>query len=149
MKKIDDLFTVKNGIPTTGLILSKSRSEGLIAFLRPSSSQARTLSGWIEKALLRKEQVYPAQTLFVSTNGEGSHSYAYVSPLEFACNSVSVLLPKLEMTLTQKIFYAHCITMNRFRFSYGRKPKGSRLKTMELPDYPEEWSLKMPTLTWS
>jgi uncharacterized protein YfkK (UPF0435 family) len=47
---------------------------------------------------------------------------------------VSVLIPKREMTLLEKIYYARCITKNRYRFSYGRKPKGKRLGMINLPD---------------
>ena len=37
------------------------------------------------------------------------------------------------MSLEEKLFYAVCITKNRYRFSYGRKPKGKRLKSLVLP----------------
>ena len=37
------------------------------------------------------------------------------------------------MTLLEKLLYALCITHHRFKFSYGRKPKGMRLKQILLP----------------
>ena len=37
------------------------------------------------------------------------------------------------MPLFEKIFYAYCISINRFKFSYGRKPKGERLENIMLP----------------
>ena len=81
--------------------------------------------------------IFPAETLYVSTNGQGSHTYAYVSTFNFVPNSdVSVLLPKRAMSLQEKLYYAHCITNNRYKFSYGRKPKGNRLKSIMLPEYP-------------
>ena len=43
------------------------------------------------------------------------------------------------MTLNEKIYYARCITMNRYKFSYGRKPKGERLKQIGLPDIAPSW----------
>lgn len=46
---------------------------------------------------------------------------------------MTVLLPKREMTLKEKLFYAMCITHNRFKFSYGRKPKGQKLAEILLP----------------
>jgi hypothetical protein len=70
----------------------------------------------------------------VSTDGQGSHTYTYVSSFEFVPNSnVAVLIPKEEMSLQEKLYYAACITNNRFKFSYGRKPKGERLKDILLP----------------
>lgn len=72
--------------------------------------------------------------MFVSTDGQGSHTYSYVSSEEFVPNSnVAVLMPKKEMTLQEKIYYSLCITKNRYRFSYGRKPKGERLSKTQLP----------------
>ena len=38
-----------------------------------------------------------------------------------------------KMTLREKLFYAMCISHNRFKFSYGRKPKGDRLASILLP----------------
>src|SRR5260363_190716 len=48
----------------------------------------------------------------------------------------TLLLPKQKMTLAEKIFYAKAISLNRSKFSYGRKPKGERLKSIKLPDHP-------------
>src|SRR5580704_11756759 len=93
--KLDDLFFVRNGIATTGLTIKSHPDDYSIPFLRPASSQDRTLSGWIDRRSITEDQIFPAETLFVSTNGEGSHTYAYVSSFEFACNSdVSPLVPK-------------------------------------------------------
>ena len=81
-----------------------------------------------------KKHVYSIGSLFVSTNGEGSHSYSYVSIEDFVPNSdVSVLIPKSEMSIELKLYYAKCITQNRYLFSYGRKPKGKRLAGLLLP----------------
>lgn len=140
MTKVDDLFDIKNGMSTKDLEIALGPVRDGIPFLRPASTQERTLAGWIARSAVPKGKIFPARTLFVSTNGEGSHTYAYVSSFEFACNSdVSVLVPKREMVVQEKIFHARCITMNRFRFSYGRKPKGDRLKSIPLTDFPAGW----------
>ncbi len=138
--RLDELFDVRNGIASTSLHVSLSETLNSVPYLRPASTQQRTIAGWVKKYEVGEDNIYPPETLFVSTNGEGSHSYAYVSQFDFACNSdVSVLIPKRDMTLHEKVYYARCITMNRFKFSYGRKPKGNRLKTVELPNSPPEW----------
>ncbi len=132
--RLEDLFEVRNGVVSTGLSVFSKPIPGTVLYLRPASTQQRTIAGWVSRNQVGAKNIYPEETLFVSTNGEGSHSYSYVSRVEFACNSdVSVLLPKREMSLNEKIFYARCITMNRYKFSYGRKPKGERLKKIELP----------------
>lgn len=138
--KLSDLFDVRNGVVSTGLTILSSPAPGTVPYLRPASTQQRTIAGWVFRSEVGEKNIHPEGSLFVSTNGEGSHSYSYVSCFEFACNSdVSVLVCKQEMSLQEKVFYARCITMNRYRFSYGRKPKGDRLKQIELPDIAPEW----------
>ena len=84
--------------------------------------------------------MFPAGTLYISTDGQGSHTFSYVSTFEFVPNSnVSVLIPKRKMSLQEKLYYAHCITNNRYKFSYGRKPKGERLQTVLIPEYPPKY----------
>ena len=80
------------------------------------------------------DEIYPAGTLYVSTDGQGSHTYSYVSVCDFVPNSnITVLIPKRDMTLREKLFYAMFISHNRFKFSYGRKPKGKRLMDILMP----------------
>jgi len=138
--RLDELFDVSNGVASSCLKILERHEAGTIPFIRPASTQRRTVAGWVKRDSLNAENIYPKESLFVSTNGEGSHSYSYVSPFEFVPNSdVAVLTPKREMSLQEKIYFAHCITMNRYRFSYGRKPKGERLKRIELPETIPVW----------
>jgi hypothetical protein len=132
--RLDEIFAVYNGIASTKIELYSDKRENSIAFVRPASTHQRTLSGFLDKDSVETKHIYPKGTLFVSTNGEGSHSYSYVSTMEFVPNSdVSVLVPKEDMSVEEKIYYSLCITKNRYRFSYGRKPKGKRLKSLILP----------------
>jgi hypothetical protein len=151
--RIDELFEVKNGIASSEVKVLLRKETGCIPFIRPASTQQRTLAGWVKRDDMELSNIYPVGSLFVSTNGEGSHSYSYVSNFEFVPNSdVSVLIPKNKtMTLQEKIYYARCITLNRLRFSYGRKPKGARLKSVELPDVLSEWvsAFDMSTVRFS
>jgi hypothetical protein len=157
--RLDDLFTICNGVASTGLSIEPNKQAFHLPYLRPSSTQEGTIAGWVWLRDIDERDIYSSETLFVSTNGEGSHSYAYVSSFDFVANSdVSVLIPKHEMSLLEKIYYAQCITMNRWKFSYGRKPKGKRLASIELPDaMPQkflnidsepyfEWSKKLDSL---
>ncbi|ECG0108575.1 hypothetical protein DDQ45_14080 [Salmonella enterica] len=138
--KLEALFDVRNGVSGSGLPVSEVPVPDSVPYLRPASTQQRTVAGWVPEKAIGTSNIWPEETLFVSTNGEGSHSYSYVSRFRFACNSdVAVLIPKREMTLNEKIYYARCITMNRYKFSYGRKPKGKRLKKIELPEKVPLW----------
>lgn len=132
---LSELFDIENGVAATGLLRSsEKKNENWIPFIRPSYRQSTSIDAYVNKFLVPQEKVYPKGTLYVSTNGQGSHTYSYVSVSEFVPNSdVAVLKPKRPMTLREKLFYAMCISKNRFKFSYGRKPKGGKLQSIMLP----------------
>lgn len=133
---LGDLFEIKNGLASSEVKISQHRTETHnLLYVRPSSTYDNLNAGYLNREEISSQHIFPEGTLFVSTDGQGSHSYAYVSGCEFIPNSnVAVLLPKIAMSNNEKIFYALCITANRYKFSYGRKPKGDRLKILSLPD---------------
>lgn len=138
---LEKLFFVENGIASSQVIRSEIKeNENWIPFIRPSYRQETSIDAYVNKKIVPAEKIFPAGSLYVSTNGQGSHTFSYVSTSEFVPNSdVSVLIPKREMSLQEKLFYAQCITNNRYKFSYGRKPKGLRLKAVLLPEYPPKY----------
>lgn len=132
---LSNLFDVINGTAATDLLrYPTKKSENWIPFIRPSYRQSTSIDAYVNKYLVPQDKVFPKGTLYVSTNGQGSHTYSYVSVTEFVPNSdVAVLIPKKPMTLREKLFYSMCISRNRFKFSYGRKPKGDKLASVMLP----------------
>lgn len=138
---LDKLFIVANGIPSSEVIRSKIKeSENWLPYIRPSYRQETSIDAYVNRKLVPDEKVFPAGTLYVSTDGQGSHTFSYVSTFEFVPNSnVSALIPRRNMSIQEKLYYAHCITNNRYKFSYGRKPKGARLKAIQLPEYPPQY----------
>ncbi|MCY9165734.1 restriction endonuclease subunit S [Bacillus atrophaeus] len=135
-KPLEDIFNVYNGLPSSNLVIQPEKAnEFLIPYIRPSKWQSTSYTGYVDIRTVPKNKVFPEGTLYVSTNGAGSHTYSYVAIESFVPNSdVSVLIPKQEFSLEKKLAYATLITANRFKFSYGRKPKGDKLKTILLPD---------------
>ena len=136
MKRLDELFEVRNGLASSQVEVVDDRDEAYsVAYLCPSKTQAGTIAGFVNPENVPEKHLYPAGTLHVSTNGEGSHTYAYVSLLPAVPNSdVCVLLPRAPMSEKVLRFYAYAITKNRPRFNYARKPKGDRLGRIMLPE---------------
>lgn len=134
-KRLDQIFDLVNGVSSSQVVVQPKRnSDNLVPYVRPSKWQSTSYAGFVDKYLLKKDKFFQAETLYVSTDGAGSHTYSYVSVEEFVPNSnVIVLLPKNNMSLETKLLYAAYITANRFKFSYGRKPKGERLAELLLP----------------
>lgn len=132
---LGELFDVVNGVAASGLLRSDvKRSDNWVPLIRPSYRQSTSIDAYVNRQLVTQDKVFPKGTLYVSTDGQGSHTYSYVSASEFVPNSnVAVLKPKRPMTLREKLFYAMCISRNRFKFSYGRKPKGDKLASVLLP----------------
>jgi len=133
--KLNELFKVKNGLSSSSVDISEDKTDNFnVPYIRPSSNYHNLVAGFVNKNEIKENYIFPSETIFVSTDGQGSHSYAYVSPVEFVPNSnVCVLIPKIKMDLKEKIFYAMIITKNRYRFSYGRKPKWKRFTSISVP----------------
>lgn len=133
---LSTIFKLKNGTASSGIQrINYRRNNNWIPYIRPSYKQSTSIDAYVNKNMFSQDEIYPAETLYVSTNGQGSHTYSYVSVEEFVPNSdVAVLIPRESMTLREKLFYAMCISHNRFKFSYGRKPKGEKLGNILVPN---------------
>lgn len=143
MVPLHQLFDVKNGIASSEVVrLNYKKNNNWLPYIRPSYRQSTSIDAYVNRYAVPQDKIFPKGTLYVSTDGQGSHSYAYVSVSDFIPNSnTCVLLPRREMCLREKLSYALYITFNRYKFSYGRKPKGDRLKKILLPaSIPEEWN---------
>jgi len=144
LETVDTLFDVKNGIPSDKVeVVEHPASEYFIRYLRPSQTYQGSIAGYVDRRTVDDKHIFGEDTLYVSTDGQGSHTYSYVSSFEFILNSnVAVLIPKKDMNINEKLYYSLCITINRFKYSYGRKPKGNRLKTLLIPNIPPAFVYK-------
>lgn len=91
--RLDTLFRVKNGLASGKVERhTKKLTEDYIPYIRPSYKQITSIDAYVIKPTIPSEYIFPAHSLYVSTNGQGSHTYAYVSTSEFVANSdVAVL----------------------------------------------------------
>jgi len=130
--RVKDMFDMDNGYPASLFKLLQDRRPGYVALFRPTSDAHHLVAGWIKEEE-HKDKVYKAGSLMVSTDGEGSHTYAHITPTNFIPNSnTAVLRPKQPMPLSFQLFASIAITNERWRYSYGRKPKGDRLRNLLL-----------------
>lgn len=138
LTNLSNIFDCKSGLQSNLVERFQTKeSSQFIPYLRPSYRQSTSIDAFVNKSTIDTKYIFPEGTIYVSTDGQGSHTYSYVSAFEFVPNSnITVLLPKREMSLQEKLFYAGCITINRYKFSYGRKPKGDRLKSVKIPKFP-------------
>jgi hypothetical protein len=135
--RLDSIFVVRSGLSLGSDARSDEKSgPEFLPYVRPSRTQTTSFVEYVDSDVAGVDNVYPRHTLYVSTNGQGSHTYAWVSVGAFVPNSdVSVLIPKRLMSLQEKLYYAAVVSANRRLFSYGRKPKGERLRGMLVPEW--------------
>lgn len=70
-----------------------------------------------------------AGTLTVALGGQGGAGVTFLQPFPYYCGrDVMILKPKKAMTDQQKLWWATCISANRFRFGFGRQANRSLAK---------------------
>jgi len=74
-----------------------------------------------------------AGSVTVALGGQGGAGVAFLQPFPFYCGrDVMILTARAEMTDQEKLWWAICITANRYRFGFGRQANKS-LPTLVLP----------------
>lgn len=136
MVQIQDLFEVKGGSYITASQLTELPFTNSIPVVGASGVLEKTVVGYINKDKV-SNKIFPQHTIYVSTNGALCCT-AFLAPWEFTGNvDMVALIEKQPLTIRQKLYYCLCINTNKHRFSYGRKPKGTRFSSLEIPA-PEE-----------
>lgn len=134
--KISDLFDTFNGYASSNIkdIEEFSQGNNYIPYKRPSNNILNTIAGYVNSEHIPSKYIFE-NSIMISTDGEGSHTYSYFIKYKFVPNSnVMVLKPKYEFTDIEMIIYSRIITHNRYKFQYGRKPKGTRITEILIPD---------------
>ena len=81
----------------------------------------------------RVEGVDPLPAGSITVAGGGSVMAAFVQPeAYYSGRDLYYLVPRVPMTLRQKLFYCACIKANRYRYSYGRQANRT-LASIEVP----------------
>lgn len=75
----------------------------------------------------------PAGTISVALGGQGGAGVAFLQPFPYYCGrDVMILAAKKPMSEQELLWWATCITANRFRFGFGRQANRT-LKDLDLP----------------
>lgn len=73
----------------------------------------------------------PAGTISVAGGGSVLATFLQPEPY-YSGRDLFYLMPRVEMTDSQKLYYCACIRANRYRYSYGRQANKT-LKTLMVP----------------
>ncbi|MFF0865205.1 restriction endonuclease subunit S [Nonomuraea sp. NPDC003560] len=136
MPRVMDLFVVHYGHSLELNRLEKDTGPRAIAFV---SRTAR--NNGVSARVKRIDSLAPAPAGALSVS-LGGRNYALETSLQvnpFYCGrDVSYLLPKYDMSVKEKLWWAACIRANRYRFNYGRQANKT-LPHLVLPDEVPEW----------
>lgn len=78
--RLDKLFSVRSGISLGPEVRSEAKATAdFVPYVRPSKTQITSFVEFVDTEAIDPSNVYPRHTLYVSTNGQGSHTYAYVA----------------------------------------------------------------------
>jgi hypothetical protein len=136
MPTVSQLFTLKYGHSlelnrleqTTGpeavnFVSRTARNNGVSARIRPIPNLEPAAGG----------------TISVALGGQGGAGTAFLQPFPYYCGrDVMVLTPIEPMSEQEKLWWATCITANRFRFGFGRQANKS-LRNLLLPSEIPQW----------
>lgn len=131
MPTVSDLFTLGYGHSLELNRLQQSSADDAVNFV---GRAARNNGVTARVAPIPGVQPAPAGTISVALNGQGGAGVAFLQPFDFYTGfHVMVLTPKDPMSEQEKLWWAMCITANRFRFGFGRQANRT-LKDLVLPD---------------
>lgn len=131
---LDSLFHVKYGSNLELNALTEDE-EGINFVSRTSKNNG------ISAKVRRIDGLQPIEAGVLTVAGGGSvlETFLQAEPF-YSGRDLYYLTPAVEMTVSQKLFYAKCISSNRYKYSYGRQANKT-LKTLLIPsiDSLPEW----------
>jgi hypothetical protein len=131
LPKISELFDLQYGHSLELNRLSQTTGPNSVNFV---GRAARNNGVTAKVALIPGLAPAESGSISVALGGQGGAGVAFLQPFPYYCGrDVMVLTAKLPMSDTEKLWWALCITANRFRFGFGRQANRT-LKDLVLPD---------------
>ncbi|OFX49051.1 MAG: hypothetical protein A2046_14755 [Bacteroidetes bacterium GWA2_30_7] len=131
--KISDVFDIKYGNSLELINLEQCKSTDLhsIPFISRTEKNNGVSSFVFERIDIDSN---PSHTLSVAVGG--SVLSTFYQPLPYYTGfHVLVLYPKREMNVAEMLFYAKCISSNKYKYNYGRQANKT-LKDILIPENP-------------
>ena len=135
--KVDELFEVRYGINLELVHLEQCTSEDLDAILFVS----RTEKNNGVSAIVRRTddiQPNPAHTISVAGSGSVMSSFYQREPY-YSGRDLYILIPRKKFTVLEMLFYAYCLQMNKYKYSYGRQANKTIRELLIPKEMPEKF----------
>lgn len=138
---ISELFNIKygNSLELVRLEQCQSTDYGAIPFVSRTEKN-NGVSAFVYEMI--DIEPNPAHTLSVAVGGSVLSTFYQPKPY-YTGYHILVLSPKKEMSIIEMLFYAKCISANKYRYSYGRQANKT-LKDLLVPnEIPNQMLIKM------
>jgi restriction endonuclease S subunit len=139
--KITDLFEVIYGINLELVHLEPCNSENFeaIPFVSRTANN-NGVSAYVHK--LNDIEPNPAHTLSVAGGGSVLSTF-YQSKPYYSGRDLYVLIPKKEFSIIEMLFYAHCISSNKYKYNYGRQANKTLKEILVPAEMPHDLKSKL------
>lgn len=130
-QRLDALFSITSGHQLSKARLSPpSSADESIAYVS-RTHRRNGLDGWT--APLAGVTPSAAGSITVCLRSRNHALASFVQPFPFYTSyHVAVLVPRLEMSIAEKLWWCKCIELNRFRFNFGRQANRT-LGSLQVP----------------
>ncbi len=127
MIRLGDLFDVRYGV---NLELNRLKIvTGGVSFVSRTAK-----NNGVSATVSSMSDITPIQAGVLTVAGGGSVLETFLQPEPFySGRDLYYLVPKVEMTAAQKLYYCACIRANKYRYSYGRQANRT-LKDIRIPN---------------
>ncbi|ORU92801.1 MAG: hypothetical protein A6F72_05585 [Cycloclasticus sp. symbiont of Poecilosclerida sp. N] len=128
--KISDIFDIEygNSLELISLLETKSTNHNAIPFISRTENN-NGASAFVEKELDIK--LNSKHTLSVALGG--SVLSTFYQPIEYYTGfHIFVLTPRKQLSIIEMLYYAKCISSNKYKYSYGRQANKT-LKDVLIP----------------
>lgn len=130
LSKVSEIFKVSYGVNLELVNLDQCSPLDMDAIYFVSRTENNNGVSAIVKRIVDIDP-NPAHTLSVA--GGGSVLSTFYQPLPYySGRDLYVLSPLKPMVVTEMLFYAHCIRMNKYKYNYGRQANKT-LKEILIP----------------
>jgi hypothetical protein len=130
--KISDIFDVKygNSLELINMLKCTSKDYNSIPFVSRTENN-NGVSAFVEKEI----DIEPNQAHTLSVAVGGSVLSTFYQPLEYYTGfHIFVLIPKEKLSIIEMLYYAKVISLNKYRYNYGRQANKT-LKDILIPKH--------------
>jgi hypothetical protein len=128
--KVSEIFDIKYGVNLELINLEQCKSSDANAIAFVSRSEKNNgVSAFVEKLL----DVEPNSAHTLSVAGSGSVLATFYQPFPYySGRDLYILIPRIDLSPIEMLFYAKCIASNKYKYNYGRQANKT-LKDILIP----------------